>query len=359
MTKIALITDTHLGVRNDSLVFHENFRRSAKFFFDYLDEHKIGHCIHLGDLYDRRKYVNFVTAKVCREAFLDEIQNRRIATYVILGNHDVYYKDTNSINALDELVAGRYPYVGIIDKPYETELDGCKILMLPWITADNREACLEMIKNTTAEVCMGHLELKGFTMFGNTVSDHGDDGSIFNKFDLVFTGHYHHKSSKGNIHYIGGFGEHTWADYNDPRGFTIFDTETRQFEFVRLPYRLFHMIAYDDVKHTDIIQKIQATDYSKYKDCYLKVVCVNRTNPYAFDMLLDKLYKAQPVDISVIEDISTFSENDPDSEIDQAEDTVTILDKYITGLTLPVNTDKMKSYMRDVYTEALSVEHIE
>ena len=70
------------------------------------------------------------------------------------------------------------------------------------------------------------------------------------------------------------------------------------------------------------------------------------------------IYKAGPLDITIIEDPTVLLDNEEDVEVDEAEDTPTILRKYISGLTLPVNNDRMKEFMLDVYQEALQVETV-
>lgn len=361
MAKIAMITDTHWGVRNDSPIFLDYFKKCVdEFFLPIIDEQKVEWIIHLGDLVDRRKYVNINTAYRLRTDFLEKIEQRQKGMIIIAGNHDEYYKDTHKINALEELVRSKFMNIYVYSEPTHFQLGKFKALLLPWITKDNEADTLEMIKNSPATICMGHLELEGFEFYKGQVSDHGTaDKTIFDKFHHVYSGHYHHRSTRNNITYLGAFSEHIWSDYNDPRGFSILDTETLEVTFYRNPFSIFHMVSYDDVKHPDIIEKIQATDYSKYKDTYVKIVCVNKTNPFAFDMLLDKLYKESPADISIVEDVNLFTDTAADDVVDQAQDTPTILDTYISGLTLPVDNDRMKTYMREVYLEAVTLENVE
>jgi DNA repair exonuclease SbcCD nuclease subunit len=358
MAKIAMITDTHAGVRNDNPAFHNYQKLCYDWFFNYIDTNNIRYVVHLGDIFDRRKYINFLSAKRCREDFLDPLEDRGIETHIIQGNHDSYYKDTHEVNALDELVAGRYQFIRTYGLPEIINIDGLNIQIMPWITDSNREVAMDVIIHPRAEVLMGHLELNGFTMHRGLISDHGLDRITFDKFDKVFSGHYHHRSTIGNVSYIGAFAEYTWHDYSDPRGFSVFDTETREIEFIQNPYKMFRLAKYDDVANPEIVEKIQGTDFSKYKNTYVKLIVVNKSNPYAFDLLFDSIYKAGPLDITVVEDPSVLLENEDMESVDEAEDTSTILSKYIDGLTLPVESAKMKSFMLEVYQEALQVETV-
>jgi DNA repair exonuclease SbcCD nuclease subunit len=358
MALIAMPTDTHAGVRNDNPAFQLYQKKCWQWFFDYIDANNVKHVIHLGDIYDRRRYINFMSAKRLREDFFEPLEERGIETHIIQGNHDSYYKDTHEVNALDEVVSGRYRCIRTHSTPSVISIDGLDIQLMPWITDSNRAEAIEAIEHPKASILMGHLELNGFTMHKGQISDHGLDRKLFENFDAVYSGHYHHRSTIGNITYIGAFGEYTWHDYSDPRGFSVLDTESKVLDFIQNPYKMFRIAKYDDVANPDIVEKIQRTDFSKYKDTYVKLVVVNKSNPYAFDLLFDSIYKVGPLDIQVIEDPTVLLENEDADEIDEAEDTVTILRKYIDGLTLPINNNRMKSFMIDIYNEALQVETV-
>lgn len=353
--KIALVCDTHWGVRNSSPVFFDYFKKSLEPFFQELKEQDIRHVIHLGDLFDQRKHVNLLTAQRCRVDFLDPLETMGIETHIIAGNHDVFYKNTNDVNSLREVVADKYKNIHVYDKPHLINIGGLDIQLLPWIPNAFDNETLSVIASSKAQVLMGHLELVGFEMFRGSVADHGMERSLFSRYDLVCSGHYHHKSTVGNVSYLGAFAEYTWSDYQDPRGFHVLDTETRQLTFHRNLHSMFHMIAYDDVKDDEIVTTINHTNYGYLKDTYVKVVVINKTNPYALDLLIDKLHEANPINITIVEDSEVVKEETGDY-INEAEDTPTILSKYVEGLTLPVPTDKMKNYLRDIYTEAINID---
>ena len=359
MAKIALITDTHAGVRNDNPAFQSYQKKCYEWFFKHISSLGIEFIIHLGDIYDKRKHVNFMSAKRLREDFLEPIHSKNINTWIIQGNHDSYYKDTHEVNALDELIGSRYPSIEIVSRPRVISIDGLDIQLLPWITKSNYDESMEAISNPKAQIAMGHLEVNGFEMYRGVKSDHGYDRTIFDKFDRVYSGHYHHRSTIGNVSYIGAFGEYTWHDYSDSRGFSIFDTESREIEFIQNPYKMFRILRYDDVAMPDIIEKIRQSDLSMYRDTYAKLVVINKSNPYAFDIVFDALYKAEPLDIQIVEDPTILLDNEQnENDIDEAEDTTTILSKYIDGLTLGVDSSRMKKFMLDVYSEALQSETV-
>ena len=217
-------------------------------FFPTIDDQGIDTVIHLGDLVDRRKYINYVTAKRLREDFLKPLQQRDIDTFIIAGNHDTYYKNTNGVNSLRELIDGKFHNVTIYDETAGDIIleDKTKLMLLPWICDENRQQSIDAIKNAKAQVAMGHLELAGFDLFRGHKNDHGDDPSIFSRFDLVCSGHYHTRSNNGTVYYLGCPVQFTWTDYNDTKGFHIFDSATRELSFIPNNSSIFHKHFYSD-----------------------------------------------------------------------------------------------------------------
>ena len=346
--KIALITDTHFGVRNDSRVLMDYQRKFFDdIFFPYLDDNKINNIIHLGDLVDKRKTINFRTLSNLRECFIIPISQRSINTHILVGNHDMYYKNTNQVNSINELYCND-PCIHVYNKPETIDLN-IKLCLVPWVCPENEKEVFEELEFTDAQIILGHFAITGFTMQKGYVAPMGLNKSLFDRFDMIFSGHFHYKSDDGHIYYLGNPYETMWSDYNIPKGFHIFDTETRSLEFIQNPYKLFHSLIYNDYQPTIDYVKGEL-DY--IENCYVKIVVANKSNQSNFDLFVDRIYSHSPADVTIIED---FSEFNIDEDIDEAEDTMTILGKYVDGLTLGVDKDILNSKINSLYVEALNL----
>ena len=189
--KIALITDTHFGGKNDNLSF-SSFQRGfyEGTFYPILDREGITTVIHLGDTFDRRKYTNFLSLKLAKEMFFEPLMERELDLHVLLGNHDCYYKTTNAVNSMS-LTCSEYNFHLYEDTPEVVNFDGLNILMTPWIAPDKHAECLRIISKAKADFVMGHLPLQGAEMLTNVYCDDGIERKHFKRFERVFSGHFH------------------------------------------------------------------------------------------------------------------------------------------------------------------------
>lgn len=345
--KVAIIADTHFGVRNDLLPFLDYQKRFlADVFFPALRSWKIDTVIHLGDLVDRRKYINFQTVRRMRDDFIDPLRAQCKKIYVIAGNHDCFYRNTISLNSLRELLSDEHET--IIDAPTELPIDetGKKALFLPWITDENRSDCTKAIQNASGSLVFGHLELSGFQMYPGSVCEDGDDPGALKRFQRVFTGHFHTRSSAGNIHYLGAPFEFTWGDAGDARGFHIYDTETDQLEFIANPHSMFRQLTYDD----------RASKPSVPTDCqngYIRIVVEAKENPTEFNRYLADIEAQKPIDIKIIETCKIVT--DDQMGFKGTETTEEIIRKYIEQSDVPVDKTILQARLMDVYGEAIRI----
>ncbi|MGZ4849795.1 MAG: metallophosphoesterase [Candidatus Bathyarchaeia archaeon] len=352
--KIALLSDTHWGVRNDHPAFLDNTKLFLdNVFFPYIDSNNIEGIIHPGDLTDRRKYININTARRLREDFFNPLEARNLFFDIIAGNHDTYYKNTNKINSLSELIQN--PKHRVFWEASEQLYDGLPILLLPWICDDNRAQSLDVVRNSNAPICMAHLELDGYEMYKGVVNIGGDDPSLFGHFDAVYSGHYHHRSSRRNIHYVGSHGQFTWSDYDDIRGFHILDTQTKEVTFVENPYTMFEKVWYDDRDKT--VDDILEQDFSRFNNKMVKVVVTAKSNPYWFDKFIDEIEKQSVIDMQVVEDHRNLDLQNDETIIDEAQSTIEIFRSYIESASIPgTNKLKLEKTIEELYAEALSIE---
>ena len=301
---------------------------------------------------DRRKFVSYRILKDFRERFIQPFNYLKINLHILVGNHDIYFRNTNDVNSLQELLGERHDNIHLYPEAQEVDFDGFPILMMPWINPQNEIYSFGMMDETKADTMMSHLEVVGFEMHGGHTSESGFDKEQFKKFDTVFSGHYHKKSDDGQIYYLGTPYQMTWSDYNCSKGFHVFDTETRQLTRIVNPQKIFEKIYYDDTQ-----EDYDGHDVDQYKSKYVKLVVVNKNDLYKFDKFTDKLFKADCHEVKIIEDFTDLDANTvSDDIVENTQDTMTLLGKYIDDLDVNLDKTKLKGDISKLYHEAQDLE---
>lgn len=344
--KIALLTDTHLGIRNNSESMLEVQKQFySEIFFPTIDNHKIDTIIHLGDYFDHRKNVSHLSLERNYKDFLIPFIERNLKMYIIAGNHDCYYFNTNKLNSLQTILS-RYPGIEIIDMNIkEVSLDGkTKTLFVPWLTDENFEDFFNYPNKSDINHVFGHFDINGFEMHTNQVAEHGLESDLFKDFPLVFSGHFHKKSNSKNIHYLGSPWQATWSDYGDDRGFHIFDTETNKLEFIKNPNKLFHIIKYNNGCKDNLCTLNRK---------YVKIIIEKKDDEIKFNSFLKELNSNSPINVTISD---TYNSDLIASsvEIDETQSTLEIINVYIDNIKEFELKKELKKYVNEIYTVGLN-----
>jgi DNA repair exonuclease SbcCD nuclease subunit len=341
--KVAIITDTHFNFKKGNKVFHEYFEKFYKnIFFPSLKKYGVDTVIHMGDIFDNRKTTDYWSIDWTKRVILEPLKKYNV--YLTVGNHDIFYKNTTDLNS-PILLMGDYKNIKIMTSPETVNVGGTDILFLPWITPEGEQDALNAIKETPARIAMGHLELNDFYPQRGHAQVNGRDKNIFKKFDRVFSGHYHTRSDDGKIFYIGNPYQLYWSDYNDKRGFIIFDTETYEIIKIENPYEMFKIIYYRD----DALYNLE-----DYEGCMVKLIIKEKKDKVKYEKFLDFLLESGLQDLKIIEEVIINEDIDVDAMVEN-EDTLSLLKKYIDESEMELNKNRIKELINSIYQEAFQL----
>lgn len=226
--KRILVTDTHLGLKKANDFYLELVFNLFEDIGDYAEEHNIKEFIHLGDFFDNRKNMSLKTLFYARRIGLNLQKFEK--SYMILGNHDIFYKDRYLPNS--HQIFGSMDHIKIIDKP--THIGN--MLLVPWIVEGTDYVDFgNFVNESVAEFCLGHWEINGAAMNqSGQISEGGEwNFDIFSKFNKTLSGHFHTSGLyPNNVQYLGSPYHMTFND-TGPRGFYVFDDETGELEFIQ------------------------------------------------------------------------------------------------------------------------------
>lgn len=343
MSKIALIADTHFGISNSNNLF---LQYQSDFFHTLkaaLIKEGITDLIHLGDLYDVRKSINFKTLDTSFNFFTNNFLDAPFQTHIIVGNHDSYNKYSLKINAPRTLLD--WSPFKIYDKPEEIEIDGCKILIIPWICKDNTDECHKALDESFADICCGHFDISGFNMSKFIINQSGLKRDLFKKFNRTFSGHFHLPSNQESIMYIGSPYQLSWNDYGDTKRVVIYDTQTDELEYLE--------------NANFIYEKINYAEGYKLRDNYankiVKVYVNDSLNSYEFDAFMRKLNDQNPYSVTVIDQVDYDGINDSISFA--KKDTMEFLVEYIDEMEFEIGEkDLLKELMLNLYDKAQEIQ---
>lgn len=332
--RIFLLADLHFGIRNNSLDWLEIHKQ---YFYDFFipllkKEHKKGDILFiLGDVFDNRNSINVYIQHEVVNIFKE--LSKIIPIYVLVGNHDLYFKKTNDINSTIAI----QPYVQkVYTKPEIFEFENSKILISPWFDDNSEE--LEMYKkyNNKADYIFAHTEYSSFKYNSKILLHEGIDftGTGLN-YKRVFSGHIHLRQEKNAITYVGNPFSMTRSDIGNMKGVYIFTPEEDKVEFIenKLSPIFLRKTLYDIMDLTedefikiiknnfvDIIIPIEYSSYISYQN-------FNRYNEYckSLNLEIQDVFNTEVVGIDI-------DDNNVNFELDS------LLLQYIKDL----NFDKMR-----------------
>lgn len=312
--KYLLVTDTHLGIYGDSEIWHNVAINLFNQIYDTCMIEEIDAIVHLGDFFHNRKTLNTKTQEISHE-ICDILKDQTV--YIIVGNHDCYYRNKTSPTSLKFL--NKYNNINIVSK--SSYIDD-ETILVPWGGELHR-----------ARYCMGHLQISGFYMNDSFICKSGNDITSFHQYEKVFSGHFHTPSIKNNVNYIGSAYQQTNHDIGSTRGYYIFDTESSDLKFIpNTQSPKFIKIKPQDINEKtvkgNVITLIFDKDYGTSEN----------------EGIIDEVSKLNPIKLNV--DFSNISYEDEEIIIDQEStsiDNEEILIRYIKEKSTP--PENVKKHM--------------
>jgi hypothetical protein len=235
MSKILLISDTHLGLGfpNSS---EKWFKIHQEYFQDFflplikkeLTENDI--IVHLGDLFDNRSVVQINILNFAQNVL--EKMAKICPVHIIIGNHDLYNKATNDVNTVK--LYKYIPNISVYEEPQKIEFNGKSILMLPWV--EKKKSQIEILKKYSGtDYLFCHSDLNGAKMHLSSVAHKNSDKidiEEFSGYRNVYSGHLHIVQNTKNFTYVGNPFEMDRNDLGNQKGIYILDTITGSHEFI-------------------------------------------------------------------------------------------------------------------------------
>lgn len=352
LSPIALITDTHLGARSNCEHVNAYFLKFfSSFFFPVLKERGVKTVIHLGDLGQYKKQVNTKILHDWTSMVFEPLKD--YTCYFIVGNHDCYYKQNNSINLHRALNLEQNYGFAVIDSEVMT-LPEYSMDLLPWLSTEIKQSCISSLSRTTSKYLLGHLE---FISIETPYSESQLTFDFLKKYEKVFSGHFHTRTKVfDHVYYIGNPYPITWGDYGQDRGFSLFYPETGQLEFIKNPLSLFRKITFQGDE-----EMLHSFDFESCAHQHIKLLTkVDFEHNSMLTQFLEKLEEVNPLSLT-IEKEELLVDNVLNMESYVSKNMMFYIEKYLellynSNTKLNIDKERLLKLLHSIYIKSLQLE---
>ena len=233
LKKAAIFSDIHFGRKNNAEEHNQDCLGFIKWFCGQVKaDTEIDHIWFLGDWHEHRAAINAFTLQRSYQGakLLNELN---LPIMWLTGNHDYAFRNVRTTYTTE--IFEPFENIRVINDIEVIDEIYNGVLAIPYLREDEYPIILD---HKNVPVVMGHLELKGFRITGTgSVMEHGPEASLFfKKQKRVFSGHFHQRQSKGNVHFVGSPFPMDFSDANDSnRGMATYDFETDNLKYIDWP----------------------------------------------------------------------------------------------------------------------------
>lgn len=262
---LLVIGDQHFGIKRNNLTwlntqisYFENFIKPLV--KRLISEGKKVIIVLLGDLFHHRQILHLKILSDVQD-MLNEL-GELCEIHMILGNHDVYYVNSNDVNSPQLLDLEN---VKIFQTPTEIKYGDTKATMLPWVA--NKTIFNEKVEAAKGELIFTHCDINDFRLNKAKLIDFGVDSNSFKKFEYVFNGHIHLQQVKDNILNVGSIIHMDRNDVGNKKGVYVYDLKTKTPTFIENNYSPIYTFIYleqlskEDLHDDDFIISLVKNNY--------------------------------------------------------------------------------------------------
>lgn len=336
MSKYLLVGDSHWGISGCNQSMIQQNINIWNYILEMAKSYNVEAIIDCGDFLDKRKEIDTNLLDIINKNVMEKLPCH---LYLTVGNHNLYFRDNSLVNNISIFQKMFPDKVTVIDKV--TTLGTIDIV--PWVNKDNYVEINDKIQNSLSLYCVGHFELTGFPFDKvrmATVNEERITKSLLSKkYKKVFSGHYHIRSEKDNILYVGTPHQLTWIDEGVEKYIYILDDLTGDLVELVMPFEMFKQIEIKEDNWKDYCN-------DELKDKKVRIIYEDTFDSKLFNDIQTKFIQINP-DIQFIRK-STPKPKDVEIKLDESKNLLDSILDYVHNIQ-PENQDKIESLIKKVY----------